>query len=367
MDARICVLPGDGIGPEVMAEGLKVLHAVEPLVGHGFVCEEHLLGGCAIDATGVALPPETLAAARECDATLLAAVGGPRWDSIDPDAPRPEQGLLGLRKELDLFANIRPIHVFPCLQDASPLKPGYLQDVDLVIMREATGGLYFGAHGREEDVSGAGVDGGAGRCAFDALDYSEAEIERIARSAFNMARSRGRRLHSVDKANVLETSRLWREVVHEVAADFPDVELIDMLVDNAAMQLMVYPAQFDVIVTENTFGDILSDEASVLAGSLGMVASAGLGPASSLYEPAHGSAPDIAGRGVADPLAMIMSVELMLRYSFDAPAAANAILVAINRVLMAGYRTPDLADVDTPAESVVGTSTMGDLVVSQLG
>ena len=366
MAYNICVLPGDGIGPEIMEQGLKVLQAVGDRFNLEFSCDKHLLGGCAIDACGDPFPEETRVAAKAANAVLLAAVGGPKWDSTNPDARRPEEGLLGIRKELDLFANIRPIHVFPPLVDASSLKPESLEDVDLVIVREATGGLYFGAHGRELDVPGAGSDGKPGMAAFDALDYNEGEIERIARSAFQMARSRGKRLHSVDKANVLETSRLWRQVMHRVGEEFPDVELIDMLVDNAAMQLVAYPAQFDVLVTENTFGDILSDEAAALTGSLGMVASASLGPDSSLYEPAHGSAPDIAGKGLANPLAMILSVELMLRYSFEADAAANAILVSINRVLAAGYRTPDLADTDTPADHIISCSSMGGLVAANL-
>jgi 3-isopropylmalate dehydrogenase len=360
---RICVLPGDGIGPEIMAEAVKALDALGRRFGAIFTYEEALLGGIAIDETGSPLPDDTLACARRADAVLLAAIGGPKWDTTDPDAPRPEQGLLGLRKALGLYANLRPVRIFPPLADASSLKPEYLAGVDMLIVRELTGGLYFGARARETGVAGAAAGGGPGMRAYDTMDYREFEIERIARTAFEAARGRSGKVHSVDKANVLETSRLWREVVHRVAADHSDVELVDMLVDNAAMQLVRAPAQFDVMVTENMFGDILSDEASMLTGSLGMLASASLGDGTALFEPSHGSAPDIAGLGVANPLAMLLSVELMLRHSFGMAEAADALSAAIAGVLDDGYRTRDIASGGAEA---VGTAEMGELVVARL-
>ncbi|MGV8082352.1 MAG: 3-isopropylmalate dehydrogenase [Coriobacteriia bacterium] len=359
---RICLLPGDGIGPEIMAEAVKILVAIGEKHGVEWEFEEALLGGAAIDATGSALPAETLAAAKAADAVLLAAIGGPKWDTTDPAKPRPEQGLLGIRKELGLYANLRPVRIFEPLRDASSLKPEYLVGVDMLIVRELTGGLYFGARAREREVAGAGLGGAPGMRAYDTLDYREFEIERIARVAFDAARGRQKRVHSVDKANVLETSRLWREVVHRVAAEYPDVELVDQLVDNSAMQLVRNPAQFDVMVTENMFGDILSDEASMLTGSLGMLASASLGDGTALYEPSHGSAPDIAGLGVANPLAMLLSVELMLRYTFAMHEAADELASAIELVLAEGWRTRDIASATTPAEKVVGTEEMGRLV-----
>ena len=297
---------------------------------------------------------------------LLAAIGGPKWDTTDPSRPRPEQGLLGIRKELGLYANLRPVRILAPLAGASSLKPEVLAGVDMLIVRELTGGLYFGARARDSAASGAATGGGAGRRAHDTMDYSEYEIERIARVAFDAARGRRKRLHSVDKANVLESSRLWREVVHEVARDYPDVELIDQLVDNTAMQLVRDPAQFDVMVTENMFGDILSDEASMLTGSLGMLASASLGDGTALYEPSHGSAPDIAGLGVANPLAMLLSVELMLRHSLSMDSEADRLAGAIGKVLDEGYRTKDIASEHTDAGKVVGTAGMGDLVVARL-
>ncbi|MGN0034250.1 MAG: 3-isopropylmalate dehydrogenase [Coriobacteriales bacterium] len=367
MAYQICLLPGDGIGPEIITEATKVLDAVGAKHGMSFEYHEALMGGCAIDACGDPLPDETLELARKSDAVLLAAVGGPKWDTTEPGAPRPEQGLLRLRRELGLYTNLRPVHVFSALADASTIKRSYIEGVDLVLVRELTGGLYFGERGRNEDVPGAGVDGAAGAEAYDSLTYSEREIERIARAAFGIAQRRPRkRLHSVDKANVLATSRLWREVVHRVAADYPDVELVDLLVDNTAMQLVHDPRQFDVIVTENMFGDILSDEASMLSGSLGMLASASLGDDTPVYEPSHGTAPDIAGQGVANPLAQIMSAEMMLRYSFSADDAADDIGRAIAAVLDEGWRTRDLAGADTPSDKVVGTAAMGDLVVEHL-
>ncbi|HEY3318393.1 MAG TPA: 3-isopropylmalate dehydrogenase [Coriobacteriia bacterium] len=353
---RICLLPGDGIGPEITAEAVKVLDVLAARFGMSFEYERALLGGAAIDGTGSPLPPETLECARRSDAVLLAAVGGPKWDTTDPDAPRVEQGLLGLRKALGLYANLRPVKLFPALLDASSLKREALDGVDMLIVRELTGGLYYGERARVRDERGVR--------AYDTCDYTEGEIERVARVAFDAARTRGGRVHSVDKANVLETSRLWREVVHRVHdADYADVELLDMLVDNAAMQLVRRPAQFDVMVTENMFGDILSDEASMLTGSLGMLASASLGDGTALYEPSHGSAPDIAGQGVANPLAMLLSVELMLRTSFGLAEAADALASAIAAVLDDGFRTRDVAG---GGGAVVGTAEMGDLVVQRL-
>jgi 3-isopropylmalate dehydrogenase len=361
---RICVLPGDGIGPEIMTEAVKVLGAIGARDNVRFESAVALLGGAAIDETGTALPDETLAAARAADAVLLAAIGGPKWDTTDPAKPRPEQGLLAMRKELGLYANLRPVKLFPSLVAASSLKPEFLADVDMLIVRELTGGLYFGARDREYGVPGAGAGGAAGMRAYDTMEYREYEIERIARRAFEAARGRRGKIHSVDKANVLETSRLWREVVHRVhEADYSDVELIDQLVDNSAMQLIRWPAQFDVMVTENMFGDILSDEASMLTGSLGMLASASLGDGTALYEPSHGSAPDIAGQGVANPLAMLLSVEMMLRYSFSMHAAADRLAAAIASVLDEGWATRDIAS-DT--STIVGTEQMGDLVVERL-
>jgi len=364
---RVCLLPGDGIGPEITAEAVKVLGVIGEDRGVSFEFEEALLGGAAIDAEGTALPEATLEIAHRADAVLLAAIGGPKWDTTDPAKPRPEQGLLGIRKELGLYANLRPVRIFDALRDASSLRPEFLAGVDMLIVRELTGGLYFGDRARETGVAGAATGGATGMRAYDTMAYSEFEIERIARVAFDAARTRGNKVHSVDKANVLESSRLWREVVHRLhAAEFSDIELIDQLVDNSAMQLVRNPAQFDVMVTENMFGDILSDEASMLTGSLGMLASASLGDGTALYEPSHGSAPDIAGQGVANPLAMLLSVELMLRYSFEMHEAADELAGAIERVLADGWRTRDIASAETAADLLVGTAMMGDLVVSQL-
>ena len=366
MTYRICLLPGDGVGPEIIEAATRVLDAVGSRYDVAFDYEEQLIGGCAIDAFGDALPEITLDCAKNSDAVLLAAVGGPKWDTTDPEAPRPEQGLLGIRKGLGLYTNLRPVSVFSALKDASSLKPECVDSADLVIVRELTGGLYFGDSDREEDVDGAGVGGRPGMRAYDTMEYSEYEIDRIARKAFDAAMGRRRHLTSVDKANVLESSRLWREVVHTVAGEYPDVTLDDMLVDNAAMQLLRWPRQFDVIVTENTFGDILSDEAAMITGSLGMLASASMGDGVSLYEPTHGSAPDIAGQGIANPLAQIMSVELMLRYSFNMQAAADDIHRSITTVLDEGWRTADIAGGGIPTDHVVGTAAMGDLVIEHL-
>jgi 3-isopropylmalate dehydrogenase len=337
MSARIVLLPGDGIGPEIIAPALEVLNAV----GTDFEYEEHLFGGASIDAHGVALTDETLAACRNAGAVLLAAVGGPRWDTTDPNKPRPEQGLLGLRKGLGLFANLRPVKPLPALYDASPLKRKVIEGTDLLVVRELTGGIYFGEKTRTADR------------ASDACVYSREEIERIARVAFRAARSR---VTSVDKANVLETSRLWREVVREVhSAEFPHIELEHLLVDNAAMRLVSAPRHFEVIVTENMFGDILSDEAAMLTGSLGMLPSASLGtpdpPTPGVFEPVHGSAPDIAGTGTANPLAMFLSAALMLRHGFALETEAAAVESAVDGALADGLRTPDLGGEASTAEA----------------
>ena len=364
---QICCLPGDGIGPEIIAEGKKVLDAVGARYGVTFACEDALIGGAAIDACGNPLPDETLEAARAADAVLLASVGGPKWDTTDPAAPRPEQGLLKIRKELGLYTNLRPVQIFGALAGASTLRPEVIDGVDMMIVRELTGGLYFGRRERFYDEPGAGTDGAAGQRAYDTLEYREYEIERIARQAFEAARKRRGKVSSVDKANVLETSRMWREIVHRIGeAEYPDVELEDVLVDNAAMQLINRPASFDVVVTENMFGDILSDEAAQITGSLGMLASASLGDGVALYEPSHGSAPDIAGQGIANPLAQILSVEMMLRYSSDMAAAADDIRRAVTEVLDEGWRTRDIADATTSADRVLGTAAMGDQVVAHL-
>ncbi len=364
---KICCLPGDGIGPEIIAEGKKVLAAAGKRYGVDFQCEDALIGGAAIDACGDPLPEETLAAARASDAVLLASVGGPKWDSTDPAAPRPEQGLLRIRKELGLYTNLRPVQIFAALADASTLRPEVIDGVDMMIVRELTGGLYFGKRERFYEEPGAGTAGAPGQRAYDTLEYREYEIERIARQAFEAARKRRGKVSSVDKANVLETSRMWREIVHRIgAAEYSDVELEDVLVDNAAMQLISRPADFDVVVTENMFGDILSDEAAQITGSLGMLASASLGDGVALYEPSHGSAPDIAGQGVANPLAQILSVEMMLRYSFNMGEAADAVRAAVTAVLDEGWRTRDIADASTPTDRILGTAAMGDEVAKRI-
>jgi 3-isopropylmalate dehydrogenase len=356
MKATITLLPGDGIGPEVVAEGRKVLEAVADQFGHAFTFTEALVGGIAIDQTGDPLPNETLKACQAGDAVLLGAVGGPKWS--DPQAPvRPEQGLLRLRKELGLFANLRPVKAVPALAGASALKPEVVSGVDLVIVRELTGGLYFGQpQGRRNDENG--------RAAVDTLNYTETEIERLMRVAFDLARMRRNKVTSVDKANVLATSRLWREVAHEVARDYPDVEYEDVLVDACAMHLIRRPADFDVVATENMFGDILSDEASMLTGSLGMLPSASLGSGPpGVYEPIHGSAPDIAGQGIANPLATILSVAMLLRSSLGLNDEAAAVEEAVEAVLAAGQRTADLVE---PGQPTVSTQAMGDSVVAEL-
>lgn len=364
---RICCLPGDGIGPEIMAAARTVLDAVCAKHGFAVECEDHLIGGAAIDACGEPLPEATLEAARTADSVLLASVGGPKWDTTDPTAPRPEQGLLAIRKALGLYCNLRPVHVFDALVDASSLKPELVRGVDMLIVRELTGGLYFGARERVEDAPGVALDGGNGVWCSDALEYGEGEIERVVRYAFEAAAGRPRAsVCSVDKANVLGTSKLWRDVAHRVAAEYPQVVFSDMLVDNCAMQLVAAPSQFDVVVTENTFGDILSDEASMVAGSLGMLASASLGDGTPLFEPSHGSAPDIAGRDVANPLAQILSVALMLRHGLGRAVAADAVEAAVERVLNEGWRTADIADDATAPDHVLGCAAMGAKVAEAL-
>jgi 3-isopropylmalate dehydrogenase len=351
----IVLLPGDGIGPEIVGAARRLLESVGE-----FDFDERLVGGCSIDEHGVALTDEVLDACRGADAVLLGAVGGPKWDTTDPEAPRPEQGLLGLRKGMGLFANLRPVRPSPALVGASPLREDRIEGTDLLVVRELTGGIYFGDSGRDGDS------------AHDNCEYSKAEVERIARTAFEaaMRRAEGRsappRVTSVDKANVLETSRLWREVVTGLAGDYPNVALDHLLVDNAAMQLVSRPSDFDVIVTENLFGDILSDESAMLTGSLGMLPSASLGAEGEpgLFEPVHGSAPDIAGQGVANPLATFLSVAMMLRHGLDRPGDAERIEAAVDAVLDRGLRTPDLAG---GGEAAVGTDEMTDAVLGELG
>ncbi len=351
----VLLLPGDGIGQEIVPEAVKVLEAVAARFGVSFSFREGLIGGAALEARGVPLPEETLRLCEESDAILLGAIGGPQWDHLPP-ALRPEAGaLLPLRKHLGLFANIRPVRLFPALLGASPLRPELVEGLDLVVVRELTGGLYFGPKKRE----GAGAE----ERAVDTLVYTREEIVRIGTVAFGLARQRRKKVTSVDKANVLESSRLWREVMAELAREYPDVELEHMYVDNCAMQLVRWPRQFDVIVTENMFGDILTDEASVLAGSIGMLPSASLGGKVALYEPAHGSAPDIAGQQKANPLATILSAALMLRYSFGLEEAARAVEEAVTAVLEEGYRTPDIME---PGKKQVTTSEMGTLVAERV-
>jgi 3-isopropylmalate dehydrogenase len=351
---RIVLLPGDGIGPEIVAAARQLLEALGE-----FELDERLMGGCSIDEHGVALTDEVLEACRGADAVLLGAVGGPKWDTTDPDAPRPEQGLLGLRKGMGLYANLRPVRPSPALVGCSPLREERIAGTDLLVVRELTGGIYFGDSGRDGDS------------AHDTCEYSAAEIERIARTGFEAAQRRAAgsssaaRITSVDKANVLETSRLWREVVSRLSAEYPDVALDHLLVDNAAMQLVSRPADFDVILTENLFGDILSDESAMLTGSLGMLPSASLGAAENpgLFEPVHGSAPDIAGKGIANPLATFLSVGMMLRHGLGRDEDATRVESAVDAVLERGLRTPDLAAAE---EEIVGTEEMTTSVLGEL-
>jgi 3-isopropylmalate dehydrogenase len=353
---KICVLPGDGIGPEIMAQALRVLRALEL----DFTFEEALLGGCAVDATGDPFPEATRRLALASDAVLLGAVGGPQWDTLAREQ-RPERGLLGIRKTLGLFANLRPAILYPELANASTLKPEVVAGLDILIVRELTGDIYFGQP-RGIEVRDAG--NGNERVGYNTMIYSESEIRRIAKVAFDAAQKRNRRLCSVDKMNVLECTQLWRDVVIEVARDYPEVELSHMLVDNAAMQLVRNPKQFDVMVTGNMFGDILSDEASMLTGSIGMLPSASLDANNKgLYEPSHGSAPDIAGQDKANPLATILSAAMMLRYTFAREEAALRIETAVKKVLAQGYRTGDIHE---PGMALVGTRGMGDAVLAVL-
>ena len=361
MNKTIVLLPGDGVGPEVVEQGVRVLHAVGMKYKVGFSISTERIGGDAIDATGSPLPPETLAACKKADATLLGAVGGPKWDDVPADV-RPERGLLAIRKELNLFANLRPAQVYPELSSLSCLKPELVQDgLDFLVVRELTGDVYFGTPAGEEVRDGL-------RTGFSTMIYNEEEVRRIAKVAFAAAQARRGKVCSVDKANVLHVSRLWRKVVEEEHKNYPDVELSHMYVDNCAMQIILNPSQFDVILTGNIFGDILSDEAAALAGSLGMLPSASLSGTAEqggtgLYEPVHGSAPDIAGENKANPLATILSVALMLRMSLAMPEAADCVEKAVQQVLKNGYRTPDIARGE---ETAIGCKEMGSLVVNAI-
>ena len=352
----ITLLPGDGIGPEIVAGAVQVLKALQERTGVQFVTREALFGGCAYDATGDPFPAETQKLCLEGDAVLLGAVGGPQWDAL-PVEKRPERGaLLPLRKLLEAFANLRPSTVFSALADASTLKREVVEGLDIMVVRELTGGIYFGAKHRETLPDG-------GVKAVDVMEYSTEEIERVTRVAFELARKRGGKVTSVDKANVLESSRLWREVVTSVAEEYPDVELNHILVDNCAMQLVRYPKQFDVMLTENMFGDILSDLASQLTGSIGMLPSASLGGKVGLYEPIHGSAPDIAGQNMANPIATIMSVAMMLRYSFDQSQAADLVEMAVANVLVEGSRTSDIMQTGMRQ---VGSREMAEMIALKI-
>ena len=356
MNYQIAVIPGDGIGPDVVEQTLNVMDKVGEKFGHTFNYTKVLAGGCAIDATGACLPQETIDICKASDAVLLGAVGGWKWDNL-PGDQRPERALLGLRKALGLFANLRPALLFEQLADASPLKPEILAGgLDIVVVRELTGGIYFGEKGHRDTALGP--------AAYDIEQYAEGEVRRIAKVAFDMAMKRNKHVTSVDKANVLESSRLWRRVVAEVAQDYPEVTLDNLYVDNAAMQLVRNPRQFDVIVTSNIFGDILSDEASQITGSIGMLPSASLAEGNfGMYEPVHGSAPDIAGQDKANPMATILSAAMMLRYTFGLGAEADAIENAVKSVLDQGYRTPDLY----AGQGIqVGTAQMGDLIAAAI-
>ena len=360
MKGSIAILPGDGIGPEVVTESLKVLTAVENKYNHSFNLITGRVGGNAIDEFGTPLPQETIAICQSVNAILFGAVGGPQWDDPSRDV-RPEDGILAIRKSLGLFANLRPVRVFPSLINASPLKPEFLENVDMIVLRELTGGLYFGKPKKRWTTA-------RGRRGVDTLKYTEAEIVRILRVGFELAIKRRKKLTSVDKQNVLESSRLWREIAIELGSEYPEVELEHMLVDNAAMQIIRNPSAFDVVVAENTFGDILTDETSVLVGSMGMLPSASLAalPGSkqalktvSLYEPIHGSAPDITGKGIANPIGSILSTAMMLRLSFGLEEEATAVESAVDRVLLEGYRTSDISG---DGGNLVNTSTLGDVI-----
>ncbi|OYX04798.1 MAG: 3-isopropylmalate dehydrogenase [Thiotrichales bacterium 32-46-8] len=355
--AHVLVLPGDGIGPEIVAEAVKVLQVLSKDHGLSLTTSEGLVGGASIDVHGTPLTDDTLAQAQAADAVLLGAVGGPKWDAM-PMANRPEKGLLALRKGMNLFANLRPAILYPQLTHASTLKPEVVSGLDLLIVRELTGGIYFGLPRGVRTLENGERQG------YNTLVYSESEIERIAHVAFQAAQKRGKQVCSIDKSNVLETTALWKEVVTRIAAQYPDVELSHMLVDNAAMQLVKAPKQFDVMLTDNMFGDILSDEASMLTGSIGMLASASLNEHNKgMYEPSHGSAPDIAGQGLANPIATILSAAMMLRYSLNAPEQAARIEAAVGKVLDAGLRT---GDIWTEGCQKVSTSQMGDAIAAAL-
>ena len=356
MEYKIAVIPGDGIGPDIVEQALLVLNKVGDKFGHKFNCQTVLAGGAAIDATGNCLPRETIDVCKAADAVLLGAVGGPKWDNL-PGDQRPERALLGIRKELGLFANLRPAMIFPELADASPLKSEILEgELDILVVRELTGGIYFGERGTKETDMGP--------AAYDVEMYSEGEVRRIAKVAFDMAMKRNKHVTSVDKANVLDSSRLWRRVVTEVAKDYPEVKLDHLYVDNAAMQLVRNPRQFDVLVTSNIFGDILSDEASQITGSIGMLPSASLATGNfGMYEPIHGSAPDIAGQDKANPAATILSVGMMLRYTLGLSAEADAVDSAVRAVLADNVRTPDLY---TGSETLVGTAEMGRRIAEKI-
>ncbi len=358
MEVKCCVLPGDGIGPEIMDQALKVLRSLEQRFGHRFDCQEHLLGGAAVDKEGSPLPEQTVSACKQADVVLLGAVGGPRWDGLQADL-RPEKGLLGIRKALELYANLRPAVIFDGLQAGSLLREDIVAGgIDLLVVRELTGGIYFGTP--------RGCDGSPGkRVAYNTMRYSEAEIRRIGKLAFELAMRRNKRLCSVDKANVLEVSRLWREVIAELGDSYPQVELQHMYVDNAAMQLVRNPAQFDVLVTSNLFGDILSDEAAIITGSIGLLPSASLGDqGGGLFEPVHGSAPDIAGQDKANPLAAILSLAMMFKYGLSLDREAALVEQAVAGVLAKGYRTVDLY---RPGTELLGCSRMGDVVAQEIG
>ena len=356
MEFEIALIRGDGIGPEIVDNAVRVLEQIGKRFGHTFRCTPYLAGGCAIDQCGEPLPAETVEGCKSADSVLLGAVGGPKWDR-NPAGLRPEKALLGLRAAMGLYTNLRPARLYPALAGEGPLRPDLVKDgFDRVIVRELTGGIYFGERGRR--------DGRRGPEAYDTETYSVMEVERIAHAAFRTARKRRKRVVSVDKANVLETSRLWRETVHRVAEAYPDVTCTDMLVDNAAMQLVRNPAQFDVMVTSNMFGDILSDEASQITGSIGMLPSASLGDGTcGLYEPIHGSAPDLAGQDRANPIATILSAAMMLRYSLGLPREAEAMEAAVDRVLNAGWRTADLAGGNG---EILGCTAMTDQILKAL-
>ena len=356
MQYNIAVIKGDGIGPEIVTEAMKSLEAVGEKFGHTFKFTEVLAGGCAIDATGVSLPKETLDICKASDSVLLGAVGGPKWDNV-PAANRPEKALLGLRSGLELFVNLRPAQMHSALAEACPIKPEIIGDgFDILVCRELTGDVYFGTHARRESE--------LGETGWDDMNYSVSEVERLGRRAFDMAMKRNKKLTSVDKANVLETSRVWRETMHKLAKEYPEVEYQDMYVDNCAMQLVRNPGQFDVIATGNLFGDILSDEASMITGSIGMLPSASIGNTKlGMYEPIHGSAPDIAGKGIANPIATILSCAMMLRYSFGLAEEADCVEAAVEKALNDGHRTADIAK---KGEKVLSTSEMGEVICKNI-